>query len=198
MPHFDISGDIMTNSEIISKIKNDAQQVLSQLLEASKLKEGDVFVLGCSSSEMIGECIGTSSSAEAAEALYSVLYKELTERGIFLAAQCCEHLNRALVVEREVAIKQNLDIVNVVPHPHAGGASATLAYSLFKDPVMVEEIKADAGMDVGGTLIGMHLRRTAVPVKTSIRTIGCANVICARTRPRFIGGERAHYNEKLL
>ncbi len=188
----------MTNSEILSKIQSDAQIVLGELLEAAKLKEGDVFVLGCSSSEMIGECIGTSSSAEAAQALYSVLYKELCQRGIYLAAQCCEHLNRALVVERAVAKAQNLDIVNVVPHAHAGGASATLAYSLFSDPVMVEYVKADAGMDVGGTLIGMHLRRTAVPVKTSVRTIGCANVICARTRPRFIGGERAHYNEELL
>lgn len=185
-------------SDILNKIKEDAESVLSELLELSKLKEGDIFVLGCSSSEMIGERIGTHSSADSAKALYSVLYPTLKSKGIYLAVQCCEHLNRALVVERELAKRENLEIVNVVPHPHAGGASATLAYSLFKDPVMVEFIKADAGMDVGGTLIGMHLKRTAVPVKTTTRQIGCANVICARTRPRFIGGERAHYNENLL
>lgn len=188
----------MVNNNLLEKIKADAQSVLSELLGKANLKEGDVFVLGCSSSEMCGEHIGTSSSADAAKALYEVLLPELSSRGVFLAAQCCEHLNRALVVEREVALRQNLDIVNVIPHAHAGGASATLAYSLFSDPVIVENIKADAGMDVGGTLIGMHLRATAVPVKTETRTIGHAMLICARTRPRFIGGERAIYNNELL
>lgn len=184
--------------DILNKIKEDANNVLSELLEVSKLSKGDIFVLGCSSSEMIGERIGTHSSADAANALYSVLYPTLKDRGIYLAAQCCEHLNRALVVERELAKREHLEIVNAVPHAHAGGASATLAYSLFSDPVVVEYIKADAGMDVGGTLIGMHLKNTAVPVKTATRQIGCANVICARTRPRFVGGQRAMYNENLL
>ncbi len=185
-------------SDILNKIKEDAKSVIAELLEVTKLKEGDLFILGCSSSEMIGERIGTHSSKDAAEALYSVLYPELQKRGVYLAAQCCEHLNRALVVEEKYALSHNLEIVNAVPHAHAGGASATLAYSLFEKPVLVELVKADAGMDVGGTLIGMHLKRTAVPVKTTVRQIGCASVICARTRPRFIGGERAHYDENLL
>ncbi len=182
----------------INIIKDNMASVLAELLEKANLKEGDVLVLGCSSSEIIGERIGTCSSSDAASAVYSVLLPELSSRGIFLAAQCCEHLNRALVVEKACAQKYGLEIVNVVPHPHAGGASATLAYSLFKEPVMVEYIKADAGIDIGGTLIGMHLRSTAVPVKTATRQIGEAIVICARTRPKFIGGERAIYNENLL
>lgn len=188
----------MLENTFVDKIKSDAKAVITELLSKAQLKEGDVFVLGCSSSEICGNHIGTASSAEAAKALYDVLLPELEGRGVYLAAQCCEHLNRALVVERAVALRQGLDIVNVVPHAHAGGASATLAYSLFNDPVMVENIKADAGMDVGGTLIGMHLRATAVPVKTQTRTIGEAIVICARTRPKFIGGERAIYNQNLL
>ncbi len=182
----------------INIIKENMTSVVTELLEKANLKEGDVLVLGCSSSEIIGEKIGTCSSADAASAVYCVLLPALRERGIFLAAQCCEHLNRALVVERACAQKQGLEVVNVVPHPHAGGASATLAYSLFDDPVMVENIKADAGIDIGGTLIGMHLRSTAVPVKTATRQVGEAIVICARTRPKFIGGERAIYNEELL
>ncbi len=179
-------------------IKENMSSVLSELLEKANLTAENVLVLGCSSSEIIGERIGTCSSADAAQAVYSVLLPELRSKGIYLAAQCCEHLNRALVVERECAVKQGLEIVNVIPHAHAGGASATLAYSLFDDPVMVENIRADAGIDIGGTLIGMHLKQTAVPVKTATRKIGEALVICARTRPKFIGGERAIYNEKLL
>lgn len=186
------------SENIISKIKEDAESVICELLEVSGLGAGDIFVLGCSSSEMIGEKIGTHSSADAAKALYDVLYTKLCEKGIYLAAQCCEHLNRALVVERDLALRERYEIVNAIPHAHAGGASATLAYSLFNDPVLVEYVNADAGLDVGGTLIGMHLKRTAVPVKTKTRTIGCASVVCARTRPRFIGGERAIYNQDLL
>lgn len=182
----------------INIIKENIASVLCELLDKANLKEGDVLVLGCSSSEIIGEKIGTCSSADAAAAVYSVLLPALREKGIFLAAQCCEHLNRALVVEKSCAVRQGLEIVNVVPHPHAGGASATQAYALFDDPVMVENIKADAGIDIGGTLIGMHLRATAVPVKTATRHVGEAIVICARTRPKFIGGERAIYNENLL
>lgn len=181
-----------------NRVRDDVRSVLTELLDRAKLSPGSVFVLGCSSSEICGKTIGTASSADAAKAVYDVLLPELRDRGVFLAAQCCEHLNRALIVEREVARMHNLDIVNVIPHAHAGGASATLAYSLFDDPVVVENIKADAGMDIGGTLIGMHLRATAVPVKTATRTIGDAPVICARTRPKFVGGERAIYNEDLM
>ena len=188
----------MLEPNVISRIKENMTCVLSELLEKAKLSQGSVLVLGCSSSEICGNTIGTSSSADAAKAVYDVLLPTLKEKGIYLAAQCCEHLNRALVIERELAVMQGLDVVNVVPHAHAGGASATLAYSLFDDPVMVENIKAQAGIDIGGTLIGMHLCATAVPVKTSQRTVGEAIVICARTRPKFIGGERAIYNEELL
>ncbi|MBQ4568896.1 MAG: TIGR01440 family protein [Ruminococcus sp.] len=182
----------------INIIKENIASVLAELLEKAELKQGDLLVLGCSSSEIIGERIGTCSSSDAASAIYDVILPELRSKGIFLAAQCCEHLNRALVVERAYAQKLGLEIVNVIPHPHAGGASATMAYSLFDDPVMVENVKADAGIDIGGTLIGMHLRATAVPVKTATRRVGEAIVICARTRPKFIGGERAIYNENLL
>ena len=188
----------MLEANFICRIKEDIGSVLTELLEKSKLSEGDVLVLGCSSSEICGNTIGTSSSSSAAKAVYDVILPELQKRNIYLAAQCCEHLNRALVVERALAKERGLDIVNVVPHAHAGGASATLAYSLFDDPVMVENIRAEAGIDIGGTLIGMHLKPTAVPVKTTTRHVGEAIVICARTRPRFIGGERAIYNEELL
>lgn len=182
----------------ISIIKDEVKSVLNQLLECAKLKSGDMIVLGCSSSEVIGERIGTCSSMEVAEAIYDVLLPELSRRGIYLAAQCCEHLNRALVIEKEAAEYFKLEIVNAIPHAHAGGASATTAYARFKRPVLVERINADAGIDIGGTLIGMHLKPTAVPVKLTNRTIGEAIVIAARTRPKFIGGERAIYNEELL
>lgn len=182
----------------INNIKEDVKVVLSELLESASPAEGSVLVLGCSSSEIIGQRIGTCSSMDAAQAVYDVILPELERRGIYLAAQCCEHLNRALVVEKAVADKRNLEIVNAVPHAHAGGASATTAYARFREPVVVESVKADAGIDIGGTLIGMHLKATAVPVKLSKRTIGNAIVLAARTRPRFIGGERAIYNEKLL
>ncbi len=117
----------------------------------------------------------------------------LCERKIYLAAQCCEHLNRAIIVEREAV--PNAEIVNVVPQPKAGGSFATTAYKTFKDPVALEEIKADAGLDIGGTLIGMHLKRVAVPVRLSIDHIGQAILLAARTRPKFIGGCRAVYDD---
>jgi len=182
----------------INIIKDDLNTLLSELLDAAKLQEGSLIVLGCSSSEIIGKRIGTCSSMEAAEAVYDVILPELAKRGIFLAAQCCEHLNRALVIERKAAERFGLEIVNAIPHAHAGGASATTAYARFEDPVLVENVKADAGIDIGGTLIGMHLKPTAVPVKLSKKTIGEAIILAARTRPKFIGGERAIYNEKLL
>ena len=188
----------MLDNVFLDKVKADVTAVLDELLEKANLSKGDVLVLGCTTSEVCGKTIGTASSADVAEVIYDVLMPELRTRGIYLAAQCCEHLNRALVVEREVAKAQGLDIVNVIPHAHAGGASATRAYAVFSDPVMVETVRADAGIDIGGTLIGMHLKATAVPVKTAVRTIGDAVVICARTRPKFIGGERAIYNNDLL
>lgn len=175
------------------EITSQSRQVILELIAEAKLKEGQLLVIGCSSSEVVGERIGKGSSMEAAQAVWAGIYPELQKRGIRLAVQCCEHLNRALITERETAEKFGFELVNAVPHAHAGGAFATTAYAAFDDPVAVEEIRADAGLDIGGTLIGMHLKRVAVPLRLSLRQIGAANILCARTRPKYIGGERAHY-----
>lgn len=180
------------------ELKENAAQAVRELLEQAKLNPGDLFVVGCSSSEICGHKIGSDSSPEVAQAVFSGIYQVLREKGIYLAAQCCEHLNRALILEREAAEKFHLDPVNVVPQPKAGGSFATAAYQAFESPVAVERIQASAGMDIGDTLIGMHLKPVAVPVRIQIRKIGEANLVCARTRPKFIGGVRAHYNEDLL
>ena len=180
---------------MLEKIKNDAAIAVSELVEVAKLKAGDLLVIGCSSSEMVGQRIGKGSSMEAAQAAFRGLYPILQERGIHLAVQCCEHLNRALILERSVAEARGFEIVSVMPQPHAGGSMAVTAWNTFSDPVAVETIQADAGLDIGGTLIGMHLRRVAVPVRTSLDHIGEAIVLCARTRPKYIGGPRAVYAE---
>lgn len=183
---------------MLNKIATDIKAVLDEFLPQAELKKGSVLVLGFSTSEAAGGSIGQHSSLEVAKAVYDVLYPQLTDKGIYLAAQCCEHLNRALVIEAELAERLNLDEVNAVPQLHAGGASAVTAYSTFKNPVLVEHIKADAGIDIGGTLMGMHLKEVAVPVHTQQKTVGSATVLCARTRAKFIGGERAVYNPDLL
>lgn len=183
---------------MIKTITKETNAVFTQLIDAAKLTEGSVVVLGCSTSEVGGDRIGTHSSMEIAAAVYDGFFDLLKERKIYLAAQCCEHLNRALVIERELALKLNLPIVNAVPQPKAGGSSATTAYSRFDDPVLVEHIKADAGVDIGGTLIGMHLKETAVPLRLPQKKIGEAFVSSARTRAKFIGGARAVYDETLL
>lgn len=182
----------------MSDIKTQAQTAVKELIEAAKLKKGDLFVVGCSSSEVIGEKIGTNSSVQTANDLFDAIYSVLSKKGIYLAAQCCEHLNRAIIIEQEYAEKKNLEEVNIVPQPKAGGSFATAAYQNFKNPVAVEHIKANAGIDIGGTLIGMHLKDVAVPVRVSISKIGQANIICARTRPKFIGGGRTHYDENKI
>mgnify|MGYP003290523421 CR=1 FL=1 len=178
-----------------SEITSQAQTVVAELLEQANLRPGNLFVVGCSSSEMVGKRIGKGSSMEAAQAAFRGIYPALQERGIHLAVQCCEHLNRALILERSVAEARGYEIVNVMPQPHAGGSMAVTAWNAFEDPVAVETIVADAGMDIGGTLIGMHLRRVAVPVRTSLDHIGEAIVLCARTRAKYIGGPRAVYPE---
>ena len=174
-------------------IKQQARQAVLELIEAADLKKGQILVIGCSSSEIVGETIGHGSSLTAAEAVFGEVYPILKEKGIYLAAQCCEHLNRALILERECAEKYGWEPVCVVPQPKAGGSFATTAWKNFESPVAVEHIKAHAGLDIGGTLIGMHLKEVAVPVRLSLRTIGSANLLCARTRPKFIGGIRAKY-----
>ena len=176
-------------------ITMQAQTVVTELLDQANMKPGTLFVVGCSSSEMVGKRIGKGSSMDAAQAAFQGIYPVLQERGIHLAVQCCEHLNRALIMERAVAERKGYEIVNVMPQPHAGGRFAVTAWNAFEDPVAVETIQADAGMDIGGTLIGMHLRRVAVPVRTSFNHIGEAIVLCARTRPKYIGGPRAVYQD---
>ena len=178
------------------EIAREAETAVRELLEVARMKENGLFVVGCSSSEVGGHKIGSFSNTEIAGAIFDAVYPVLKERGIFLAAQCCEHLNRALILERAAAEYYRLPIVNVVPQPKAGGSFATAAWHAFGDPVAVEEIRAQAGVDIGDTLIGMHLQPVAVPVRVSVRKVGEANLVCARTRPKFIGGERAHYDDR--
>ena len=179
----------------LSELTAQARKATEELLEAAHLETGDIFVVGCSSSEIRGGRIGHDSSMEVAAAVLAGVLPPLQEQGVYLAAQCCEHLNRSIVIEREVAKQYGCQIVAAIPQPHAGGSWATNCWRTFKDPVLVEEVKAAAGMDIGGTLIGMHLRRVAVPVRLSMDHIGEAILLCARTRPPFIGGSRAVYSD---
>lgn len=178
------------------QLKKQAEQVITEICDKAGLQKGQILAVGCSTSEICGDKIGTNSNLDAAEAVFSGIYEVLNKKGIYLAAQCCEHLNRAIIVEREAV--PCVDIVNVVPQPKAGGSFATTAYKNFNNPVAVEEIKADAGIDIGGTLIGMHIKKVAVPVKLENNRIGEAIVLAARTRPKFIGGQRAVYDEKMM
>ncbi len=178
------------------QIKTQAQQVITELVETAGLGAGDLLVIGCSSSEIMGQRIGKGSSMEAAKAVYEGIAPTIKTKGILLAVQCCEHLNRALIVEKSTADRFGYEMVNVKPQPKAGGSFATTVWEDMECPVAVEQIKAKAGLDIGGTLIGMHLKAVAVPVRLSIKQIGEANILCARTRPRFIGGERAHYMDE--
>ena len=180
-------------TEEMSIISSEAYNAAREILEIAKLEEGDLFVVGCSTSEVSGANIGTFSSPELAEVVFGSIYQATQETGVYLAAQCCEHLNRALILEKEAALRYGYEIVNVVPQPKAGGSFATAAYKTFENPVAVEHIKAKAGMDIGDTLIGMHLKDVAVPVRIRTREIGDARVVCARTRPKLIGGARAVY-----
>lgn len=183
---------------MVEQIKKQVQTAVGELIDKAGLQRGDILVIGCSSSEVAGERIGTHSSVEVAEAIVDGLWPMLEERGIALAAQCCEHLNRALIVEADVAKANGWEPVNVRPMPKAGGSFATTVYERMEQPVAVEHIRADAGLDIGGTLIGMHLKEVAVPVRLSLDHIGSALILCARTRPKFIGGCRAQYVDDLL
>ena len=178
---------------MLDDIRKQAADAAAELLEAAHLKEHDLVVIGCSSSEIAEYRIGSHSSEEIGEAVYTAIYQIMSSHGIDVAAQCCEHLNRALIVEEECAEKYGLEQVNVVPQLKAGGSFATAAFSAFENPAAVERIQAHGGIDIGDTFIGMHLRPVAVPVRTSLREIGSAHVTCARTRLKCIGGERAAY-----
>lgn len=179
--------------EMLASTVKDA---VTELCELGRLTRGQILVVGCSTSEVCGSKIGTDSVPEIETLLVEALLSVLSPRGVFLAAQCCEHLNRAIVIER--AALPFSSPVNVVPAPKAGGSFATAAYAAFADPIVVEEIAADAGLDIGNTLIGMHLKRVAVPVRLSMKQIGEAPLVAARTRPKFIGGVRARYDDALL
>lgn len=194
MKDLSLGADISVNAEYAEKIKEQSSTIIHELLERTDLKPGSILVVGCSSSEVIGNNIGKGSSFEVAEIIFNAIYPELQANGIFLAAQCCEHLNRAIIIEADCAEKYALEPVAVIPQAKAGGSFATVAYQNFKNPTVVENIRAHAGIDIGDTLIGMHLRHVAVPIRLSIKEIGEANIVCAYTRPKFIGGARAIYN----
>lgn len=179
-------------------ITNQSYTATKELIAAANPRPGQILVVGCSTSEVGGAGIGTDSSPELADAVFEGIYKAANEAELYLAAQCCEHLNRAIILEEIAAEKYGYEPVNVVPRPKAGGSFATASYHAFDCPVAVEHIKAHIGMDIGDTLIGMHLKDVAVPVRIPTKKIGEAHLVCARTRAKFIGGERAVYDKELL
>ena len=186
----------------LSDLTTRTHAAVSELLTAAGAKPGQILIIGCSTSEVMGGTIGKASSPDAAAALYDGIAAACAESGVIPAFQCCEHLNRAVVTEREaVEIQLACGVyteVNAVPQPKAGGSLPSHAYRNLKNPVVLTGIRADCGIDIGGTLIGMHLKPVAVPVRLSIRTIGEASILCARTRVPFTGGSRAVYNEDLM
>ena len=183
------------NKALLAQVKEEAANAARQLAEAAHLHRGQLVVVGCSTSEVVGHQVGSWSTPEVANAIFEGLNSVFAPMGVYIAAQCCEHLNRALIVEHEAV--PNGEIVNVMPQPKAGSSFATAAYQAFRHPVALEEVRADAGLDIGGTLIGMHLKKVAVPVRLQQNHIGQAIVLAARVRPKFIGGERAIYDENL-
>lgn len=178
----------------LDTIRAEAKKITEELVDTAGLQRGQILVVGCSSSEITGNRIGKASVPSVADAILDGMLPVLAERGIYLAAQCCEHLNRAIIIEAELAERIGADPVCVRPVPKAGGSFAAACYERFSSAVAVEHIKAHAGLDIGGTLIGMHLREVAVPVRLTVNTLGEAHILCARTRPKYIGGERAQYN----
>lgn len=176
-----------------TEIRHQAEQVITELLEQAAPQPGDLIVIGCSTSEVTGKRIGSASSLDTALELYEAIAPVIAARRCYLAAQCCEHLNRALILEKEAADRYGYEPVWVVPKPKAGGSFATAVWQRMEQPVAVEHIRAACGLDIGGTLIGMHLKEVAVPVRLSINSIGEARILCARTRPKYIGGVRACY-----
>ncbi|MBE5869452.1 MAG: TIGR01440 family protein [Lachnospiraceae bacterium] len=191
-------NDTKIEQPFIKQLEEQAYQAAAEMIQVGGMKPGQILVIGCSTSEVAGEKIGSFSSPDMAEGIFRGISRAAREQEIYLAAQCCEHLNRALILEEDAAVKYGYELVNVVPQPKAGGSFATAAYRHFQAPVAVEHIKAHAGIDIGDTLIGMHLKDVAVPVRISVKRIGEARVVCARTRAKFVGGVRAVYDEALL
>ncbi len=183
--------------EKFEKEISDAKRVVREFLEQAKLRKGNLVVIGCSTSEIAAQHIGSYSNAELGEAVFTAMYEELRASGISVAAQCCEHLNRALIMTQTDAERLGYEEVNVIPQLKAGGSFATAAWHVMENPTAVEHVQAHAGIDIGDTLIGMHLRPVAVPVRIDHPVIGAAHIVCARTRPKYVGGARAHYNEEL-
>lgn len=192
-----MAGTVHTieNTDMLTKIEQDAAAAAKQLAEAAKLRKGNIVIIGCSTSEVVGKQVGSWSTPEVGEAIYRGLSSVFDPMGVYIAAQCCEHLNRAVIVDHDAV--PFADIVNVRPQPKAGGSFATAVYQNLPHAVALETIKADAGLDIGGTLIGMHLKQVAVPVRLTQKTVGEAMILAARTRPKFIGGERAYYDDSL-
>lgn len=184
------------DEKMAQQISEHTREALDDLQVDARLTDRNLLVVGMSSSEVMGERIGTAGTTFAAEAVYESVGSFQNETGVNIAFQCCEHLNRALVVERETAEARNYTIVAAVPTIHAGGSMATYAFQRMRDPVLVEFISADAGIDIGDTFIGMHIRHVAVPVRSKHKAIGHAHLTMARSRPKLIGGERASYPSK--
>jgi uncharacterized protein (TIGR01440 family) len=177
----------------LDEIQSHVRGIIQELAEAGRLEAGQLLVIGTSTSEVLGQHIGTSGTEEVARHIFAAVEEARQHIGFYPVYQCCEHLNRALVVEREAMRAYQLEQVSVIPVPKAGGSMASYAYKHLAQSVVVETVQAHAGIDIGGTLIGMHLKRVAVPFRPTVRTIGHAAVQAAYTRPKLIGGGRAVY-----
>ncbi|USK72587.1 TIGR01440 family protein [Peribacillus asahii] len=182
----------------LNKWREQLRTILTEFQDAAQLNDKHLFVIGCSTSEVIGKRIGTDGTLAVAEMVYSELQAFQLQTGVGLAFQCCEHLNRALVLPCEIAEQRGYEEVSVVPVRKAGGSMATYAYQQLNNPVVVEHITAEAGIDIGDTFIGMHVKHVAVPIRTSIKEVGHAHVTLAKTRPKLIGGERAVYTNDVM
>lgn len=183
----------MTNKFLIEKIIDESKAAIIEAVENSDMQAGDIFIIGCSTSEVIGGIIGKSSNAEIGDAIIKSALRILEQKGVYLAVQCCEHLNRALVISSEACKKYGFEEVCVVPALHAGGAAAVAAYASIPSAVIVEHIAAKAGIDIGDTEIGMHIKFVQVPLRLKNNKIGNARVTALKSRPKLIGGERAIY-----
>lgn len=184
----------------MDNLQKQAEALMAELLQKARCNAGDLLVLGCSTSEVLGQSIGTMPSINTAAELMHGFLPLVQKAGLYLAVQCCEHLNRALVVEKEALLRHGLPRVNALPQPKAGGSAATAAWAQYAHPVLAETLlgRATAGLDVGDTLIGMHLCPVAVPLRLAQNRLGAAHITAARTRPKFVGGARAVYDETLL
>ena len=183
---------------MLEQVRNEAKAAALEICQVAKLRKGQILVVGCSTSEVTGHKVGSYSSPELGQAIYDGIQEALQPQGIYLAAQCCEHLNRALVMEQKVLDERRLTQVNVMPVPKAGGSTGAAAYLRFEEPAVAMAIQAEAAIDVGDTLVGMHIRPVAVPLRMPQENykVGEAHVVMAYSRLPYIGGERAQYPKK--